>query len=305
MKFTQQPSKLFMVRPVSFGFNVETAQSNSFQKNETPPLTIVNEEFDRMIDLLQAHEIDVTVFEDSAMPVKPDAVFPNNWISTHEDGTVVLYPMMAENRRLERRLDIVEYLQKNYDVKRVIDLSIHEKDGKFLEGTGSLVFDHINKIGYACRSQRTSENLVEKICHELDYKAVIFDSVDKDGRPIYHTNVMMGIGKKFAVICLDSIRSESDQDRVLDSFAQTDHKIIAISYEQMAAFAGNLIEVKSGSGEPVVLISQTAFQSLLPGQLNAISEFSDVLPISIPLIETIGGGSVRCMVAGIHLPSHG
>lgn len=302
MKFTQQPSKIFMVKPVSFGFNIETASSNSFQQNAAASLANVHEEFDRMVDLLQAHEIDVTVFDDGAVPPKPDAVFPNNWISTHEDGTIVLYPMMAVNRRLERRKDIVEYLRENYHVKRVIDLSIYESEGKFLEGTGSLVFDHVNKIAYACRSPRTSQELVEKLSRELGYKSIIFDAEDEQGNPIYHTNVMMGIGKKFAVVCLDSIRSESDQDKVLDSFAQTDHKLVAISYAQMESFAGNLIEVMSRNNEPVVLMSQKAFQSLLPGQLNAISEFADVLPVSIPSIETTGGGSVRCMVAGIHLP---
>lgn len=301
MKFTQQPLNLLMVRPMSFGFNLETADSNKFQAPNDRSLDTVNEEFEKMVDLLYSHEIDVEVFEDTPEPVKPDAVFPNNWISFHEDGTLVLYPMMAKNRRAERRTEIVDAISEKFVVSRIVDLTGEEKNQLFLEGTGSLVLDHANKIAYACRSIRTAESVVNKFCASLQYRAVMFDAVDTSGHPIYHTNVMMSVGEKFAVLCLDSIRDENQQEILLDSFARTGHKVVAISYDQMNAFAGNIIEVKTASGDPVVLLSQTAFKSLLPGQVNAISAFADILPISIPTIEKIGGGSVRCMVAGIHL----
>jgi hypothetical protein len=302
MKFTQQPRNIMMVRPASFGFNPETAQTNAFQKQQGTNSEKWIEEFDCMVDLLRSHEINVQVFDDTASPVKPDAIFPNNWISMHEDGTIVLYPMMAPNRRLERRDDIIDFLKKEYQVSRIIDLTNEENQGRFLEGTGSLVLDHVNRVAYACRSPRTDEKLVKKICGELTYKPVIFDAVDEKGQPIYHTNVMMMVGGKFALLCLDSIKDEMQQEIVLDSFARTEHQVIAISYEQMNRFAGNMIEVRSMNNDSVVLLSQSAFQSLLPGQVNAISAFADLLPLTIPTIESIGGGSVRCMVAGIHLP---
>jgi hypothetical protein len=301
MKFTQQPLNLLMVRPASFGFNPETASSNRFQSPDDRSFDLVLNEFDRMVDLLQSHEISLEVFQDTKDPSKPDAVFPNNWISFHEDGSLVLYPMMALNRRTERRADIVTAVRAKFDVKQIVDLTTEEQGGMFLEGTGSLVLDHVNRIAYACRSARTADSVVNKFCSTLKYRPVIFDAVDSGGHPIYHTNVMMSVGEKFAVLCLDAIRDDAQQEQVLDSFARTGHKIIAISHEQMNSFAGNIIEVKTESREPVVLLSQTAFNALIPGQVNAISSFADILPIAIPTIEKIGGGSVRCMVAGIHL----
>jgi hypothetical protein len=291
-----------MVRPASFGFNPQTASSNVFQQKLQDTETGWQEEFERMVDLIRAHEIDVRVFEDTKASIKPDAIFPNNWISLHRDGTVVLYPMMAENRRSERRQDIVEALGRDYFVKKVIDLSGEELQGNYLEGTGSIVFDHVNSLAYACRSPRTSESLLKHLCSLINFKPVIFDAVDEANRPIYHTNVMMCVGEKFVIICLDSIRDEDQQEILLDHFNQTNHKVIAISYDQMKAFAGNMMEVVSVNHEQVVLLSQTAFHSLLPGQINAITQFAELLPLSVSTIEKIGGGSVRCMVAGIHLP---
>jgi hypothetical protein len=258
-------------------------------------------EFNRMTDLLSSHEIDVRVFDDTGGD-KPDSIFPNNWISFHEDGTVVLYPMMAPSRRRERRPDIMEKITRDFKVSQVIDFTPEELNGKFLEGTGSLVFDHPNKMVYACHSPRTHPELVQQLSTRLGYNPIMFDAVDEAGKPIYHTNVLMSVGKKFALICLDAIKKETDQDIVLDNLAGTDHKIIAISYAQMRAFAGNVLEVQNRDGDPIVLMSETAFQSFLPGQINAISEFADILPIKIDAIEKYGGGSVRCMVAGIHLP---
>jgi len=301
------PHTLVMVRPKAFGYNLQTADSNSFQQ----PATVVDQlafsqrvlkEFDQMVDLLSAHEIHTRVFDDTDDVEKPDAVFPNNWVTFHPDGRVVLYPMMAGNRRLERRKDIISQLENDFIVKEVIDLTSEEDRGNFLEGTGSMVFDHFNKRIFAARSPRTHEALVKKVAGIFEYQAVIFNATDLARKPIYHTNVLLSVGKKFAVVCLDAIQEENDQDVLLEAFAETEKKVIAISYAQMNAFAGNIIEVIGDSGEPVVLISKSAFHSLLPGQLEAISQYADVLPIDVPTIEKHGGGSVRCMVAGVHLP---
>lgn len=302
----QAPLALLMIRPAAFGFNAEAAATNAFQTNddsdrlEVAQLAIA--EFDTMVEVLRDHQIEVMFADDTRTPEKPDALFPNNWISFHADGRVIVYPMQPENRRAERRLDIIEWIRQRFVINEVLDESPHEMKGEFLEGTGSLVFDHVNRITYACHSPRTNEVLVNRISSMLGYKSIVFDAVDEKGVSIYHTNVMLCVGTKFAVVCLDSIRSEADQDHLLDSFATTGHKVIAISYEQMRRFAGNMIEVVDKSGQPYVLMSQTAFESLLPGQLDAISRFAEPLPVAIPTIERYGGGSVRCMVAGIHLP---
>lgn len=298
----QQPHTLLMIRPKSFGFNPQTRTSNAFQHNQSTDTPEVLREFNTMTDLLHAHEIPVEIFDDTELPAKPDAVFPNNWISFHAEGKIVLYPMLAENRRLERRQDIVEEMKERYQVSEVVDLSGNEKKSSFLEGTGSIVFDHINRVAYACRSPRTNEEVLSKLCSKLSYRPVVFDAIDETTKPIYHTNVMMSIAEKFAVICIDSIPGDEDQEKVLGTLADSGRKLVAISYEQMRAFAGNILEVKTKSGENMVLMSDTALNSLLPGQLNAITQFSEVLPVSIPTIERIGGGGVRCMVAGIHLP---
>jgi hypothetical protein len=305
MKFVQQPHAIFMVKPSAFGFNAQTSSSNVFQKSAAADVNISPQaiaEFNAMVDLLSANEIDVLVFDDTQTPPKPDAIFPNNWISTHHDGTVIIYPMMTENRRWERRSDIIETLKKNYCVTQLIDLSHEEQTGKFLEGTGSLVFDHVNKIVFACRSPRTNDELVNRVADKLNYKTVLFSSVDANGKAIYHTNVMMCIGEKFVVLCLDSITDDNEQELLLESFSKTGHKVIAISFAQMNSFAGNMMELKSRKDEPHLLLSQSALDSLLPGQINVLSGFLELLPIKVDTIQSVGGGGVRCMVAGIHLP---
>ncbi len=257
------------------------------------------DEFNRMVDSLIAHDIEVIVAEDTVDPAKPDAVFPNNWISFHEDGTVILYPMLAENRRLERTIPVLDILKQKFKIERVVDLSTYENVNQFLEGTGSVVFDYENKIAYANRSARTHELVLNELCKKLDFRPVLFDAVDEAGQPIYHTNVLMCVGSKFVVVCLDAIKKDEDQEILLRSFSDTHHQVIAISYEQVRLFAGNMIEVVTKSNEPVVLISEKAFLSLLPGQLNAITKYAELIPLSIHTIEQYGGGSVRCMVAGI------
>lgn len=300
------PHTLLMIRPSSFGFNPETAATNTFQRSDTTGIADIQirvlAEFERMVELLHSYEINVHVFEDDDKQVKPDAIFPNNWISFHPKGEIVLYPMMAINRRFERRMDILEFCRDAFEVSKVINLSGEENSGKFLEGTGSIVFDHFNRIMYGCHSARTNPELVEKLGTELDYRVIMFNARDEKQVPVYHTNVMLSVGRKFAVICLDSIESEKERDILLDSFSETDHKVIAISYAQMQAFAGNIIEVQSSTGESIILMSQTALGSFLPGQLQAMGKFAEVLPIEIGTIEKYGGGGVRCMVAGVHLP---
>jgi len=306
MKFSQAPSAVLMVRPKSFGFNPQTAETNAFQNNVTDDAESISAkaiaEFTIMVDLLRSNDIEVLVVEDTGQPQKPDAIFPNNWISFHHDGTVVLYPMLAENRRSERTNPVVDTVKRNYSVSKTIDLTLFETQNKFLEGTGSIVFDYVNKIAYASRSARTNEHVLRDVSNKLGFTSIVFDAVDELGREIYHTNVLMCIGTDFVVICLDAIQQEDDQEKLLESFSATGHKVIAISFEQMKLFAGNMMEVKSKSGESFVLLSQKAFHSLLPGQLDALSRFVEPIPVNIPTIETYGGGSVRCMVAGIFNP---
>lgn len=207
--------------------------------------------------------------------------------------------MLAENRRLERSIPVMDRLKDKFQVQEVVDLTHYEKKDQFLEGTGSVVFDYANKIAYACRSARTHEVVLRELCKRLGFKAVLFDAVDEMNQPIYHTNVLMCVGTSFAVVCLDAIKDDNDQEILLQQLMDTNHKVVSISYEQMQLFAGNMIEVLTKSGEPVVLLSEKAFTSLLPGQLNAISKFAEPIPLSISTIEQHGGGSVRCMVAGI------
>ncbi len=302
----QAPQSIMMIRPAAFGFNAQTAPSNAFQQSVIDRTETIQQrafdEFNRMVDLLESNDIDVHVFDDSPEILKPDAIFPNNWISFHPDGKVILYPMLAQNRRLERRVDVIQSLQKAFVVEEIIDFTDAEKDNRFLEGTGSVVIDYVNKVAYASRSSRTDEILVVRLCERLGYKPVIFNAVDKKGQPIYHTNVVMCIGSKFVIICLDSIHDDEDQEVLLSGFTETQHKVVSISYDQLSAFAGNMIEVKSRNGEPFVFLSERAFHSLLPGQIDAISRFAEMIPVPIDTVETYGGGSVRCMVAGIFNP---
>lgn len=306
MKFRQQPGAILMVRPQSFGYNPQTADSNSFQHfpggEVSTVKTMVNREFETMVELLRSRDVRIVCADDTPDPVKPDAVFPNNWISFQPDGKVILYPLLAPNRRPEKREDIVARIREEYRVTEVLDLSEEENKDQFLEGTGSLVFDHVNRIGYASVSPRTSPVLVKRVCDFLGYRSVLFHAVDEQLKPVYHTNVVMAIGEKFAVLCLDAIRDEQEQELLLSGFERSGHKVVAISHAQMHSFAGNMMEIGTEFGESLVVVSQTAFQSLLPGQVDALSRFSEMLPVAVPTIEKLGGGSVRCMMAGIHLP---
>ena len=300
-------SSILLIRPTNFGFNKETASSNSFQKssndnNLTDVSKIALAEFNHFADTLAQHGIVTIIIDDTPLPIKPDAVFPNNWISTHSDGTIVLYPMFAPNRRMERRADIVAHLKDNYVVTRIIDWSHYENQGIFLEGTGSIVFDHKHKTAFACSSPRTNKELFLKLCEMLHYTPVYFKAVDAQLNEIYHCNVVMNIGEHSAIVCFDCIPSPQEKALVIDVLKKNKLEIIPITIDQMMQFAGNMLSVQNHQKESFLVMSQTAFQSLSIKQKQEINRYAQCLPIDIPTIESIGGGSARCMMAEIFLP---
>ncbi len=304
-KTIQSTNTIFLVKPSSFTFNTETSISNTFQaplseSKETIQRKVLAE-FDAFANTLTAKGVQVHVFDDTVLPEKPDAIFSNNWISFHPDGTLILYPMLAPNRRHERREDIVAFFKNNYSVHRLLDLSHFEKDNKFLEGTGSIVFDHIHKIAYAALSPRTHKALFLTVCDYLHYKPVCFHAFDKSKIPIYHTNVIMCIAKHFAVICLDSITDKSEKAILVKQLKDTGLQIIDISFEQMNHFAGNMLSLQTNNDKEILVLSLSAFDSLSGIQKKEIEKYVELLPISIPTIETIGGGSARCMIAEVFL----
>lgn len=289
-------------------FNEQTATSNAFQVKPSEAQEIISQkvqrEFDQFVHTLKNKGVNVLVFDDTPQPIKPDAVFPNNWVTFHENGTVILYPMCTPNRQHERRLDIIETLKKQFNVNEILDLSPYEQEGKFLEGTGSIVFDHDNKIAYACLSPRTDKWLFEKVCSHLNYTPISFFAHDQNGTEIYHTNVMMCIGKGFAVVCLESISDKTERDSLLQQLSSSQHQIIDISFEQMHQFAGNMLEVKGNDEMRFLVMSQSAFKTLSEIQKEQLQRYCELLPMSIPTIETIGGGSARCMMAEVFLSIH-
>jgi hypothetical protein len=303
----QATNNILMVRPATFAFNTETAGSNAFQSEMSGNAAAIKqqvlEEFDAFVKTLQSGGVTVFVFDDTEHPEKPDAVFPNNWVTFHPDGTVILYPMFAPNRRLERRQDIIDALAKQFTVSNILDLSGYENANRFLEGTGSIVFDHKHKTAYACLSPRTDKALFLQVCEYLQYQPVYFYAHDKNGKEIYHTNVMMCIGENFAVICLDTITNPQERVMVAASLTNAGHQVIDITFEQMNAFAGNMLMVQSSSGKAILALSQSSYNSLASNQKEAIEKYCTLLPLAINTIETIGGGSARCMMAEIFLPA--
>ncbi|MEO6150370.1 MAG: arginine deiminase-related protein [Mucilaginibacter sp.] len=294
-----------MIRPVNFGFNEETAESNAFQNRDAVQQNVQEKalkEFDGFVKLLRNNGVNVTVINDTPQPYTPDSIFPNNWVSFHEDGTVFLYPMQAANRRLERREDIIRDLQEDFTITHITDLSRFEDENKFLEGTGSMVLDRENKIAFACLSPRTDEEVLHVFCEQAGYKPVLFHAVDQNNTPIYHTNVLMAIAEKYAVICLDSITNIYEKETVINSFKSTNKDIILISFEQMNHFAGNMLELQNQSGESLIVMSKSAWESLDDGQKSDLSKHSKPVYADINTIETIGGGSARCMMAEVWLP---
>jgi len=293
-----------MVRPACFAFNPQTAASNAFQRAPAAAVeaqAIAVREFAGLADSLQRAGVRVTVAEDSASPVKPDAIFPNNWLSFHGDGTVVLYPMLAPNRRLERRDEVLAAVLRDggYQVTRTVDLTYREEEGKFLEGTGSLVLDRPNRIAYACVSPRTHLDVLGEFAQRLEYELVTFEALDA-GTPVYHTNVLMAVGGRFAVVCGEVI-NPLHRLAVMETLRSGGHEVIEISIAQMHRFAGNLLELAPKSG-PLIALSQNAWDSLEPAQRRRLEHHGSVVQAAIPLIEDLGGGGVRCMLAEVHLP---
>lgn len=300
----QTTNSLLMIRPVDFRFNEQTASNNRFQQDsdEINVQQKALKEFDGFVLELRNNGIDVTVINDTLQPETPDSIFPNNWISLHEDGTVVLYPMFSENRRLERRQDILEELGNKFIVSQVIDLSDYENKNHFLEGTGSLVLDRKAKIAYACRSLRTSEDVIEDFCTQTGYTFVLFNALDGTGFPIYHTNVMMCIAEEFAVICLDAIPDLKQRDMVADSLRNNGKTVMDITIDQMNQFAGNMLQVKNDRNESLLVMSDQAYHALSKEQVDLLETYNKIVTAPISTTEKHGGGSARCMLAEIHLP---
>lgn len=296
-------NKILMIEPVAFGFNPETATNNYFQKESTreDAQTQALAEFQNMVELLRSKSIEVIVIQDTLEPHTPDSIFPNNWISFHEDGTFVTYPMFAVNRRTERREDIIEYLyNRGFHASKRIDYSNFENNQIFLEGTGSVVLDRKYRRAYACLSPRTNRELFLRFCEDLGYKPIYFDALHQVGgdmRPIYHTNVMMAIGSTYAVICLESIVNQEQREMVGRELQTTGHDVIEITSEQMNRFAGNMLEIKALDGALYLCLSQSAYNALSEAQRTQLARHAQLLIIPIPTIEALGGGSVRCMMA--------
>jgi len=308
---SQLASAVMMIRPAGFESNPLTAASNRFQgKISATPAeqhATALREFDGLVAVLRDAGIDVIVVDDTTRPHTPDAIFPNNWISTHADGRVVLYPMEAENRRTERRMDVVSFLDKDCGrhVSEVIDLSAHEDDGHYLEGTGSMVLDRVNRIAYACLSTRTHFDPLGDFAQRMGYEVVAFDAVDSNGIPIYHTNVLMNVGEAICVICDVAIPRADQREAVLARLRDTDHEIVSLSYAQLHAFAGNMLELRNKDGERVLAMSQRAYDSLDEQQHATLAANRRIVRAPIDTIESSAGGGVRCMLAEVHLPVRG
>lgn len=294
-----------MVRPSRFGYNFETAASNTFQTktDQTGISELAVMEFNRMTDRLREEGVGIIVVDDNPKISTPDSVFPNNWLTMHDDGKIIIYPMAAANRRAERRDDLHEILvdQHGFQVKEIIDLSEWENQSHFLEGTGSMVFDHLNRIVYLARSIRSSESTLASVCEWIGYEPVVFNTMSYDNQPIYHTNVMLSIGEKFAVICNKAIVPK-DLGKVLSSLEQSGRSIIEISEEQMFSFAGNLLEIRNNKQDPFIALSEITLDSFKKNQIRSLEQFASLLPMDIRTIEKHGGGSVRCMIAEVFLP---
>lgn len=308
-KNKQLASNLLMIRPCRFFSNPQTADSNKFQgrsklsDNELQEAAL--SEFDTLVKKLRQEDMNVFVFEDTPSPITPDSVFPNNWISLHSDGTVVLYPMEAENRRLERRLDIIETLKNEHGfyVKKIIDMSYLEDKQEYLEGTGSMILDHANEIAYACLSSRTHNDALLDFSIKMGFSPIPFRAKDTSESDIYHTNVIMSLGEKLAVLCEDAIPVDFEKKLVKDSLQSTGHEIINISLDQMTSFAGNVLEVISNADEHLMLMSERAEKSLTKKQKSKIEKYCRIVSSPIHNIEDSAGGSVRCMIAEIALPN--
>ena len=307
----QTTNSILMIRPVAFRMNEQTAVNNYYQKvlEGLLPATVnakAQQEFDTFVEKLRAVGVDVTVVDDTLNPDTPDSIFPNNWISFHENGDVALYPMFAENRREERREEILDTLEeKGFVIDNIVDYTSAEEDGFFLEGTGSLLLDRVNSKAYCALSPRADEELFIEFCEDFDYAPVIFEAfqtVDGERKLIYHTNVMMCLGETFAVICSDCIDDKKERKMVLDNLKENNKEVILITEEQVNNFAGNMLEVRGANDKRYLVMSAAAHQSLTAKQIEQLEKHAEILSSSLDTIEACGGGSARCMMAEIFLP---
>jgi hypothetical protein len=301
----QSANAVVMIRPFRFYPNPETAPDNAFQREVAPAEVdtiskAAQDEFDRAVELLLEAGVKVHVFEDTASPAKPDAVFPNNWFSTHPDGRVALYPMFSPTRRTERRRDVIDELGKLYRISALVDYSSYEQRGLHLEGTGSLVLDYVNRIAYVSLSKRSDRELVERFCRDFSFEPMFFESAGDDGRPIYHTNVVLCVGSEFALAGLDLIADPGQRETVRRRLEASGKKVIGLDRAQIGNFAGNALELRNDS-EKLLVLSQRAAEALTGEQRNEIERHARLLPLALPTIE-LAGGSARCMMAAIHLP---
>ncbi|AXY72984.1 amidinotransferase [Paraflavitalea soli] len=294
---------ILMIRPVNFGFNAQTAGTNAFQVQgqEAEAQEKAQQEFDSFVQMLHNNGADIIVVNDTPAPHTPDSIFPNNWISFHADGTVCLYPMYAENRRMERKPHVLEKLRERFIVERTYDLTHFEKDGLFLEGTGSMVLDRDLKIAYACLSPRTDKSVLEEWCRAMDYQPIVFDATDAAGQAIYHTNVVMCVADRYVVICLDALPKAEDRELVTNTIDQGGKELISITLDQMNHFAGNMLQIASIQGETLLVMSSQAYHSLTAEQVNRLRSYNRIIHAPLHTIETNGGGSARCMMAEVFL----
>lgn len=307
----QTAKAILMIEPIAFGYNAETAKNNYFQEKPNDEERFTNQEkalaeFQTMVGKLKDSGIEVLVVKDTAEPHTPDSIFPNNWFSTHANGNIAIYPMFAENRRAERRPEILEEIEeKGFKINDIVDYTGAEEDELFLEGTGSMILDREHRLAYAAISPRTDENLLFEFCEEFEFTPVIFRALQDlkgENKPIYHTNVMMCVAHQYAVICLESILDEKERKNVIKSLKNTGKEIIAINTHQMNNFAGNMLQVETLNGEKKLIMSQSAYNSLENKQLEDLEKYNEIIPVAIPTIEKLGGGSTRCMMAEIFLP---
>ena len=302
MKYMAQTTNhVLMVRPVRFAYNPQTAENNAFQKESALLETVVHQkalaEFDAFVVLLRSHNIEVIVVQDTPDPHTPDSIFPNNVFSLHHDGTLVYYPMFALNRRLERKPDVLATLKKNFAIERIIDLTHYEAEDQFLEGTGSMILDHENRIVYACHSPRTHSEVLLDFCRQLNYRPILFNALDRNGQPIYHTNVMMCLALEYMVVCLETVPDAACRKRILDAATEAGKEVILIDISQMEQFAGNMLQLHNTDGNPFLILSATALRSLRPGQVEKLTYYNPLIVPELPTIEENGGGSARCMIA--------
>ena len=301
----QTANAVLLVRPANFGFHAEAAASNAFAVHSADEGLRAHaiRESDRLARRLDEAGVEVLVLDDSPEPGKPDAVFPNNWVSFHPDGTMVLYPMATERRRLERDTIAVSQLlaSRGFVVRRTVDLSQHERDGRFLEGTGSLILDRPRRHAFASRSARTHPEVVAAFDEALGFETHLFDAFDHAGRAIYHTNVLLSLGTDWAILCTEAV-AEADREELRGAIYDSGRTLVEVGFDQMRGFCCNILELRSRAGEPVIAMSHAALRTLQPDQRRTLERFATLADVRVPTIEAVGGGSVRCMIAEVHLP---